>query len=180
MLIKFEPNYLITPKIANCLMRIESAKEKVMHLPLTPMVLASLRETARLYTTHYSTMIEGNRLNSDQIEVVLKHEGHFPGRERDENEVKGYYAALNQVELWAMKSLSITEKVIQTLHAFVMADGKTKIKPTPYREAQNVIRDSRTRGIVYMPPEAKDVPPLMKALQQWIERSEEIPPPSHA
>ncbi|MDZ4323006.1 MAG: Fic family protein [Alphaproteobacteria bacterium] len=177
MLIKFEPNYLITPKIANCLMRIESAKEKVMHLPLTPMVLASLRETARLYTTHYSTMIEGNRLNSDQIEVVLKHEGHFPGRERDENEVKGYYAALNQVELWAMKSLSITEKVIQTLHAFVMADGKTKIKPTPYREAQNVIRDSRTRGIVYMPPEAKDVPPLMKALQQWIERSEEIPPP---
>jgi hypothetical protein len=32
-------------------MRIEAAKEKVLHLPLTPMVLSSLRETARLYTT---------------------------------------------------------------------------------------------------------------------------------
>ncbi len=26
------------------------------------------------------------------------HEGHFPGRERDEGEVLGYYAALDYVE----------------------------------------------------------------------------------
>src|SRR5579872_5637378 len=104
MPIKFEPKYIITAKIANGLMRIEAAKEKVLHLPLTPTVLSSLRETARLYTTHYSTMIEGNRLKPDQIEEVLKHEGHFPGRERDEHEVKGYYAALTQVEQWAAKT----------------------------------------------------------------------------
>lgn len=42
-------------------------------------------------------MIEGNRLDPDQIEVILKHEGHFPGRQRYEYEVKGYYAALTQV-----------------------------------------------------------------------------------
>jgi hypothetical protein len=84
MPIKFSPNYVITPKIVNALMRIEAAKEKVTYLPLTPTVLASLRETPRLYTTHYSTMIEGNRLQPDQIEAVLKHEGHFPGRKRDE------------------------------------------------------------------------------------------------
>ena len=98
MQIKFEPNYIITPKIANYLVRIEAVKEKVFHLPLTPTVLASLRETARLYTTHYSTMIEGNVLSPDQVKEVLKHAGHFPGRERDESEIKGYYAALTQVE----------------------------------------------------------------------------------
>jgi len=43
-------------------------------------------------------MIEGNRLAPDQIEAVLKHEGHFPGRQRDEHEVKSYYAALTKVE----------------------------------------------------------------------------------
>jgi hypothetical protein len=43
-------------------MRSEAAKEGVRHLPITPSVLATLRETARLYSTHYSTMIEGNRL----------------------------------------------------------------------------------------------------------------------
>src|SRR5262245_28326779 len=89
MPIKFEPNYTISPKIMTDLLRIEAARQKILNLPLTPKVLLSLRETARLYTTHYSTMIEGNRLDPNQIAAVLKHEGHFPGRERDEHEVKG-------------------------------------------------------------------------------------------
>jgi hypothetical protein len=52
-------------------------------------------------------MIEGNRLDPDQVEKVLMHHGHFPGRERDEHEVKGYYAALNQVEKWAAQGVKI-------------------------------------------------------------------------
>ena len=124
MPIKFEPNYIISSKIMNCLIRIEAAKQKILHLPLTPTVLSSLRETARLYTTHYSTMIEGNRLDPDQVEEVLKHHGHFPGRERDEHEVKGYYAALTQVEKWAAQGIRIAEKMIQMLHGLVMANAK--------------------------------------------------------
>src|SRR5215475_9150103 len=130
MPIKFDPHYTISSKVANCLIRIEAAKQKILHLPLTPMVLSSLRETARLYTTHYSTMIEGNRLDPDQVEKVLKHHGHFPGRERDEHEIKGYYAALNQVEKWTAQGVNITEKIIQMLHALVMAKGKENVKPT--------------------------------------------------
>lgn len=177
MPIKFEPNYTITPKIMNCLMHIEAAKEQILHLPLTPTVLASLRETARLYTTHYSTMIEGNILSPDQVEEVLKHGGHFPGRERDEHEVKGYYAALTQVEQWAAVGTSVTEKIIQLLHGLVMANGKTKVKSTQYREGQNVIRDGRTRTIIYMPPEAKDVPELMKGMVNWLSKNVELPCP---
>lgn len=161
----------------NCLMLIEGAKQKILHLPLTPTVLTSLRETARLYTTHYSTMIEGNRLDPDQIAVVLRHQGHFPGRERDEHEVKGYYAALTQVEKWAAQGANITEKMIQTLHALVMANGKTNTKPTAYRDGQNVIRDGRTKGIVYMPPEAKDVKNLMTGMVDWINKNIELPCP---
>lgn len=161
----------------NCLIRIETAKQKILHLPLTPTVLISLRETARLDTTHYSTMIEGNRLDSDQVETVVKNQGHFPGRERDEAEVKGYYAALTQVEKWAAQGVPITEKMIQTLHALVMAHGKTTVRPTPYRDGQNVIRDSRTKGIVYMPPEAKDVKHLMGSMADWMNNNAELPRP---
>src|ERR1700722_15078522 len=177
MPIKFEPNYTISSKTMNCLIRLEAAKQKILHLPLTPMVLSSLRETARLYTTHYSTMIEGNRLDPDQVEVILKHQGHFPGRERDEHEVKGYYAALTQVEKWAAQGVSITEKMIQTLHALVMANGKENAKPTAYRDGQNVIRDGRTKTIVYMPPEAKDVKKLMTGMVDWINKNTELPCP---
>lgn len=177
MPIKFTPQYTITPRIASNLLRIESAKEKVAHLPLTANVLRSLRETARLFTTHYSTMIEGNRLDPKQIEAVLQHEGHFPGRERDEYEVKGYYAALQKVEQMAAARQRITEKSIQTLHALVMAEGKTRVKPTPYRDGQNVIRDGRSKAIIYLPPEASDVSHLMKALIQWIDQQQELPCP---
>jgi len=177
MPIKFKPNYIITPKIMNNLMRIEAIKEKVFYLPVTPMVLNTLRERARLYTTHYSTMIEGNQLELTQISKVLKHEGHFPGREREEHEVKGYYIALMQVEKWATKSIMVTEKHIQILHALVMGHGKTKVKPSRYRDGQNVIRDSRTKKIVYIPPEAKDVKSLMAALLNWINYNKDLPSP---
>jgi Fic family protein len=177
MPIKFDPNYIISRRIMNCLLRIEAAKQQILYLPLTPMVLNSLRETARLYTTHYSTMIEGNRLDPGQVEVVLKHEGHFPGRERDEHEVKGYYVALTQMEKWAARGVTITEKMIQTLHALVMAKGKKNAKPTVYRDGQNVIRDGLTKSIVYMPPEAKDVKGLMMGMVDWINKNRELPCP---
>lgn len=177
MPINFDPHYTITPKIVHCLLRIGAVKEKVQHLPLTPTVLNSLRETARLYTTHYSTMIEGNRLSAHQVDQILKYEGHFPGRERDEHEVKGYYSALTQVEQWAAAGTKITEKMIQTLHALVMSNGKVNVKPTIYREGQNVIRDARTRSIVYMPPEAKDVKLLMSGMVNWINKNKELPCP---
>lgn len=177
MSIKFKPVYSISPSIAKNLMRIEAAKEKVVLLPVNPSVLVSLRETAKLYTTHYSTMIEGNRLDSGQVKKVLKSKGHFPGRERDEREVKGYYAALMQLEQYAAQQHPVTEKVIQTLHALVMSDGRTRVKPAPYRDEQNVIRDGGTGTIVYLPPKAKDVSSLMKSLVDWIKENNELPCP---
>ncbi len=178
----FTPTYTITAGIARALMRIEAAKQAVQDLPITPTVLARLRETARLYSTHYSTMIEGNLLTQEQVSEVIGRKGHFPGRERDEKEVLGYYAALEKVERLAAARCAITEKDVQSLHALVISGGSSKAKPTPYRDGQNVIRDSRTRGIVYLPPEAKDVSRLMKDLLAWVNVPvpRELPCPIHA
>ncbi len=128
-------------------MRIEAAKERVGLLPLSSSVLRSLRETARLYTTHCSTLIEGNQLSPEEVQAVLHLEGHFPGRERDEAEVKGYYAALAKVEQYAAQGQRFSENSIQVLHALVMGEGRTLVKPSPYRDGQNVIRDSRSGSI---------------------------------
>src|SRR5882724_11408747 len=148
----FNPNFTITPAVAGGLMRIEAVKQAIQTLPITPRVLANLRETARLYSTHYSTMIEGNRLTQEQVSGVIGQQQHFPGRERDEKEVLGYYVALEKVEQIAATRALVSEAQIQTLHGLVMAEGRKKAQPTPYRDGQNVIRDSRNRGIVYMPP----------------------------
>ncbi len=173
----FNPIFKISSNIAKNLMRIEAAKEKVHLLPLTPTILNSLRETAKLSTTHYSTRIEGNRLSSDEVKEVISLKGHFPGRERDEHEIMGYYAGLEQLEKYVTQNHPPTEKTIQILHALVMNKGNTRIKPTAYREGQNVIKDGTTQAIVYLPPEAKDVIILMKKLVNWIQENNTLPCP---
>jgi Fic family protein len=178
-MMNFNPIFTITPKIAYALMRIEAAKQSIQNLPITVATLSSLRETARLISTHYSTMIEGNRLTQEEVTKVIETQEHFPGRERDEKEVLGYYAGLSEVEKLVNNNSSISEIHIQHLHALVMAGGRKKVKPTVYRDGQNVIRDSASRRIVYMPPEAKDVPHLMKAFVRWI-NSSELPCPLRA
>lgn len=176
----FPPIFAITPTIALSLMKIEGIKESILTLPITPAVLATLRETARLFSTHYSTMIEGNRLTRDQVAQVIAAGRHFPGRERDQYEVKGYYAALDEVERLARREVSVSEKILQRLHALVMGGGNTRVKPTPYRDGQNVIRDARTHAMVYMPPEARDVPVLMRQLVDWLNRPDGLPVPVRA
>jgi Fic family protein len=39
-------------------------------------------------------------------------------------------------------------------------------------DGQNVIRDSVTGDIIYLPPEAADVPSLMRDLVAWVEQAE--------
>ncbi|MBI4404011.1 MAG: Fic family protein [Deltaproteobacteria bacterium] len=153
-------------------MHIEAAKQAVADLPMTAQAQASLRETARLFSTHYSTQIEGNRLALEEAKRVIQKSEHFPGRKRDENEVLGYYNALDKLEKLAAKpKFKITEVVIKELHALVMSGKRGKVKATPYRDGQNVIRDSRSGAMVYLPPQAKDVPKLMAALVKWLGES---------
>ena len=170
----FNPRYTITSKTANALMKIEAAKETIKNLSVTPILLFKLRETAKLQSTHYSTMIEGNRLTQIEVHEVIKKAKHFPKRERDEQEVLGYYAALEEAEWLAKKKITIKEEIIKKLHALIMGGGKTKVKPTEYRDGQNIIKDSRTGKIVYLPPEAKDVPVLMKSLIDWTNASNNL------
>lgn len=177
MQITFEPRYTVTSAIVNNLLRIQAAKEQVKHLPLTPHVLASLRETARIYTTHYSTMIEGNKLEANQVLALVDEPNKFTARHRDEREVLGYYAALAYVEQYARTQEPLRENVIQKLHAYVMMGAHKRMKLAGYRDGQNVIKSRPSGAIVYLPPEAHDVPKLMRALVRWIDAAKSVPTP---
>lgn len=172
----FSPTFQITPAMSKALMAIEANRQAIDDLPIDVSVLAGLRKTARLLTTHYSTQIEGNRLTSSQVEAALGGE-RFPGRERDEEEVRNYYKALEFVEAIAGSSQTVSEQDLMRVHGMVF-NGQDK--PTPYRDGQNVIRDGVSGGIVYMPPEAKDVPRLMAEMFEWLNeslRESELPVP---
>lgn len=161
----FTPNYTISIETAKALMAIEASRAAVDKLPVTPQLIASLRESARLLSTHYSTQIEGNRLTVAEVEKVIAGQGGFPGRERDETEVRNYYLAVDKAESIAALKRPLKEEDVQMLHGLVL-EGKAK--PTLYRDGQNVIKDSISQNIVYMPPEWREVPALMQELVGWI------------
>lgn len=160
----FSPVFSITPGATKALMSIEADRQAVAGLPIDVGVLARLRETARLVSTHYSTQIEGNRLTQDQVKQAIAG-GQIPGRERDEREVRFHYRAMQEIEKLAVKRTPLTEHQIQSIHGLVMT-GRSA--PTPYRSGQNVIRDSSTHDIIYLPPEAREVSALMADLVDWI------------
>ena len=169
----WSPVFSITPTMAKLLMAIEAAKADVEHLVLPPTVETELRRQAQMRSTHYSTRIEGNRLTLAEAEKVI-HEAkvNFRGRERDVREVRNYWNALQRVEEWAEAKKAVSEDSLRSLHALV--ERGPRARPTPYRDGQNVIRDAASGAIVYLPPEAKDVPGLMAALVHWVREAGKI------
>jgi len=167
----WNPIFTITPKAARLLMGIEAARADVEHMPLPPTVEAELRRQARVRSTHFSTRIEGNRLTLAEAEKVIQEtKTDFHGRERDVHEVRNYWNALLRIEEWAEAQRPVSEDMIRRLHALVERGPRSH--PSPYRDGQNVIRDSVSGAIVYMPPEARDVPLLMASMVRWVRDAE--------
>ncbi|MDO9229712.1 MAG: Fic family protein [Syntrophales bacterium] len=173
----WEPQYRVTTDMVRCLMDIEAIRTTVGQTALTTAVEAKMRRQARLHSTHYSTRIEGNRLTLAETEQVIQdRKAGFQGRERDVLEVKYYWDALLKVEAWAAIKRPLTENLIRRLHGWV--EHGPRSRPTPFRDGQNVIRDSASGAIVYMPPEASDVPLLMNELVNWVSWAEKTGVPA--
>lgn len=172
---KYNPKYTTTSKMIKSLTSIEKAKETVdgLHMPFD--LELKFRKEAFVKSTYYSTKIEGNALTMAQTKKLLEG-GDVIAREGDKREVLNYYDCLEFISKSAKAKKPITEKLIKDIHSINMKGiFKGKLKGY-YREAQNVIMDSATRRIVYMPPEAKEVCSLMKTLVDWLGKQKEIHP----
>jgi Fic family protein len=169
--LSWEPRYRLTTAMARSLMEVGAAAAVVEHLAIPPAVREELRRRARVRSTHYSTRIEGNRLTLAEAEQVISGRVRFHGRERDVTEVRNYWNALLKVEEWAVADRPLTEELVQRIHALVERGPRSK--PSSWRDGQNMIRDSESGALVYLPPEAKDVPLLMSGLIAWVRRAEE-------
>lgn len=167
--------YTFTAEIVQHLQAIERARTEVRLTVLPLAIVERLRHRARVRSTHFSTRIEGNRLTLLEAEQVLSEGKTFRGRERDTLEVQHYFQALAEVEAWTDAGQEVSEERIRKLHALVFTGKRARL--STYRDGQNVIRDG-AGGIVYLPPEAQDVPVLMRELVSWIRSSEhELPIP---
>jgi len=146
-----------TDKIVNDLLRINSAKEVVDLLEIPVSIEEEIKKETIAKRVHYSTKIEGNKLNLNEVKDIIyqKKESH----ERNALEVRNYYNALIYLNKLYEKNMTITEDLIFKVHNLV--EGKNLTYKNKYRDGQNIVEDSLTGRIVYMPPEVKDVKDLI-------------------
>lgn len=149
-----------TNKIVNDLLKINRAKEVVDLLELPLSIEEEIKKESIAKIVHYSTKIEGNNLNLNEVKDVIENKKY--SHERNVLEVRNYFNALMYLNKEAEDNNTITEDLIFKVHNLV--SGKHLTYKNSYREDQNVVADSLSGTIVYMPPEAKDVSSLMKQM----------------
>lgn len=166
----FNPSFRMTQSILDYLHKIENVKESFKNSNISPVFMASLKNSIKIASIHYSTKIEGNRLTLKEVEEAVFKRKIIENRQRDSFEVNAYYKAMNYIEKCLEDDMPLSEKLIHKTHSLV--EG-TRL--SGYRDGQNAIYDYSSGNIVYMPPEAKEVPTLMNDLIKWINSDTETP-----
>ena len=163
-------------KVQLQIVQIEQIKNSFHSQAISPFLLSSLHQSAKIAQTHYSTRIEGNNLSLQQVEQTLhsanhdakKYQGH------DQKEVRSYYNAIDYMEKYLEEGAPFTESFVQKIHTLIEGQKKT----IPYRDSQNAIYDSSDGSLVYLPPETQDVPTMMRDLTIWVnENITQLPTP---
>jgi len=171
----FNPQYKITNKIVSLLTAITEAKAVIERAKLLPKHELRLRRQALIRMTHSSTAIEGNMLNTRQVEALLA-DKKIDAPARDIFEVKNYLNALKYIQQVVGKKQVIDEKTILTIHKLVTADTLPKEQSGFYRKSAVYVVKRRSGfpdEVVYTGPLAEKVPGLVEDLIEWIGESGE-------
>ena len=167
-----------TNKIVNDLLKINRAREIVDLLEIPVSVEEEIKKETIAKRVHYSTKIEGNSLDLNTVKKIIENTNN--SHERNALEVRNYYNALMYLNKEADTNNSITEDLIFKVHNLVI--GKNLNAKATYRDGQNIVEDSLTKQIVYMPPEAKDIKALINQMIKEFDNktSKDIPIPIKA
>ena len=126
----------------------------------------SLDSAAVVDAVYFSTKIEGNSLSREQVTQALE-SGKVKAPARDLREVLNYSRARRMVREWSLKGRPFNDRWVLQHHLELLKGIVSGRLRGRYREAQCAVKDSRTHAIVYMAPEWRDVPALMKAFLSW-------------
>lgn len=142
-----------------------SAKKKRLDelRPLSPGVLARLKEYLDVEWTYHSNAIEGNTLSRRETQLIIQNGLTVGGKSlREHLEAINHKHAIDFVEALAAEREPITEHNIRQIHALVLRtiDDDSAGR---YRQTQFYIT-----GTNYVPPAPAFIPALMSQLVEWL------------
>ncbi len=164
----FEPQFTYTDKIVNYIAKIASAKEVISNAKIIPLYDTKLKQDALIRSSHYSTSIEGNPLNLEEVKTLIN--SKQKPTTKAEQEVLNYFNVLNHLNRYSDKV--ITKNTILSIHKDLTKD--LLINPEyegKFRDTQVFIGNMHTQKINYMPPDAYKVSGLVDELLDWLNNS---------
>ena len=120
---------------------------------LSPQVLGRLKRSVLVTSTGASTRIEGARLSDEDIEKLMRGISMQKFRDRDRQEVKGYYELLQNVfDSW--KSIKFSENTIKHFHKELLKYvDKDKLHRGEYKKRENKVTmidaEGKSVGILF-------------------------------
>jgi Fic family protein len=171
----FQPSFRISHRVTAALTRIERARGFLDAAKLSEDWLATMRSRALLLEAHHTTHIEGTRLTLEQAERLFAGQPVPEADPEDARELLNYRDAFEFVSGYLNDGGPITEGLIREIHRRLVAGVRGgAAHPGEYRRLQNYVANSKTGQVIYTPPAALDVPPLMEELVAWLNAPTEI------
>lgn len=148
--------------------RLEKNKQKLDVLrPLPVQAVKKLREQFELEMTYNSNAIEGNSLTLKETYLVISEGLTIKGKPlKDHLEAKNHTEALEYLSelIDKDKKHTLSEQFIRSLHQLVVQDTD-KEWAGQYRNSGVMIT-----GTEHKPPEALEVPRLIRELIEWVKK----------
>lgn len=162
----------ITPEILSKIGRIDETKGRWNYgVNLSPQLLGRLKKSVLITSSGASTRIEDSRMSDEDVEEFIKGLNITKFRDRDKQEVKGYYELLENV-FNAWKTIPFSESSIKHLHSELLKYSQKDIRHKgDYKKTENDVSmfdaDGKPIGVVFKTTRAYLAPKQMQEIVSW-------------
>lgn len=173
----YKPKFTITNNTTNALASIERARGFLDAATLSEAWIAKMQKQALISEAHHTTHIEGTQLSIEQAEILMAGHEIKNVDQDDVKELLNYRDAFEMVSEYINNGRPVTEALVREIHQLLVQGVRgDAAAPGKYRKIQNYVVNSKTKEVIYTPPEAIEVPRFMAELVRWLQIESAINP----
>lgn len=164
------------PEVISKIAKIDELKGRWTEgVNLSPQLLGRLKKSVLITSSGASTRIEGARLSDEDVEKFIKGLKISKFRDRDKQEVKGYYELLENI-FNAWKTVSFNESSVRHWHQellkYVEKDARHR---GDYKKTENDVAmfnaEGKSVGVIFETTRAYLAPKQTQELMYWTQEA---------
>ena len=163
----YKPIFTITNNLLSHISQIEAGREIIDNAPLVPAWERKFREEAEDRTVHFSTKIEGNKLDFDESKQVSSGKSIQTFRRRDVVEIINYRDTIEFMN--RLKDREIDIDLLLEIHGKVMNNILPRNELGCFRQNEEAVIDAKTYEVIKEFVEPEFVEGEIEELFKWLE-----------